>query len=72
MVNTQIGNRYGGGLAAGAFLEQFVGDTPWIHLDIAGPSTSSGTALNPAGGTGVMARTLAYHVLFTAQSKENQ
>lgn len=71
MVNTQLGNRYGGGLAAGAFLEQFVGDTPWIHLDIAGPSTSAGTALNPAGGTGVMARTLAYHVLFTAQSKEN-
>lgn len=69
MVNTQLGNRYGSGLAAGAFLEQFVGETPWLHLDIAGPSTSKGTALDPAGGTGVMARTLAYHVLFSAQDK---
>lgn len=68
MVNTQLGNRFGGGLAAGAFLEQFVGETPWVHLDIAGPSTSKGTALDPVGGTGVMARTLAYHVLFSAQA----
>ena len=71
MVNTQLGNRYGGGLAAGAFLEQFAGDTPWIHLDIAGPSTTKGTALDPAGGTGVMARSLAYYVLLLSQAQSS-
>ncbi|WP_419944746.1 leucyl aminopeptidase [Candidatus Poriferisodalis sp.] len=30
-------NRYGGTLHAGLFLSEFVGDTPWVHLDIAGP-----------------------------------
>ena len=30
------GGRWGGAITAAAFLEAFVGDTPWIHLDIAG------------------------------------
>ncbi len=30
------GGRWGGAITAGAFLKEFVGDTPWIHLDIAG------------------------------------
>jgi leucyl aminopeptidase len=30
------GSRYGGAIAAAMFLKEFVGDTPWIHLDIAG------------------------------------
>jgi leucyl aminopeptidase len=29
-------NRYGGATTAAMFLKEFVGDTPWIHLDIAG------------------------------------
>jgi leucyl aminopeptidase len=29
-------NRYGGATSAAMFLKEFAGDTPWIHLDIAG------------------------------------
>ncbi len=31
-----IGPREGGAISAAAFLKQFVGETPWAHLDIAG------------------------------------
>jgi leucyl aminopeptidase len=34
LMNT--GGRYGGASTAAAFLHAFVGDTPWLHLDIAG------------------------------------
>ena len=30
------GGRYGGAITAGGFLAAFVGDYPWVHLDIAG------------------------------------
>jgi leucyl aminopeptidase len=30
------GGRYGGASTAAMFLKEFVGDTPWVHLDIAG------------------------------------
>ncbi|MFP7200214.1 leucyl aminopeptidase [Lysinibacillus halotolerans] len=47
----------------GGFVGEFVGDTPWIHLDIAGTSdASSSYDLGPKGGTGVMVRTLATFV----------
>ena len=29
-------NRYGGASSAAAFLREFAGETPWVHLDIAG------------------------------------
>jgi leucyl aminopeptidase len=29
-------NRYGGASSAAVFLKEFAGDTPWVHLDIAG------------------------------------
>ncbi len=32
-----IGGPYGGAITAALFLSEFVGDTPWAHLDIAGP-----------------------------------
>ena len=35
MMNTGK-NRYGGAISGAMFLKEFVGDTPWIHLDIAG------------------------------------
>src|ERR1700735_168856 len=31
-----IGGRYGGAISAAWFLREFVGETPWVHLDIAG------------------------------------
>jgi len=31
-----VGNRAAGTITAAAFLQAFVGDVPWVHLDIAG------------------------------------
>ena len=51
----------GGANVAASFLEVFVNEgTSWIHLDIAGSSsTKTGSNLNPKGATGVMVETLA-------------
>ncbi|WP_040224604.1 leucyl aminopeptidase [Bhargavaea cecembensis] len=52
----------------GGFVGEFAGETPWIHLDIAGTSdASSAHDLGPKGGTGVMVRTLATLVDFMAE-----
>ncbi len=53
-------DRNGGMLTAGIFLREFVGSTPWAHLDIAGPSfnESAPWGYTPKGGTGVAVRTL--------------
>ncbi len=50
----------GGTLFAAAFLREFVGETPWAHLDIAGPAFNEGGAFDytPVGGTGSGVRTL--------------
>ena len=51
--------RYGGALTAGLFLEAFVADRPWVHLDIAGPArASSDDGELTRGGTGFGVRTL--------------
>ena len=53
-------NRYGGALTAGIFLESFVGDVPWVHLDIAGPARAAADDGELSrGGTGFGVRTLA-------------
>lgn len=50
----------GGALHAALFLEKFVGDRPWAHIDMAGTAQSSGDAgWKTAGGTGFGARLLA-------------
>lgn len=47
----------------GGFVGEFVGNMPWIHLDIAGTSEAkSASPIGQAGGTGVMVRTLAAFV----------
>lgn len=54
-----IGGKWGGAVTAAKFLQQFVADTPWAHLDIAGPSwVDSESATRDAGGTGCFVRTL--------------
>lgn len=56
-----IGERNGGMLTAAAFLREFVAkDTPWAHLDIAGPAFLEATpwAYNAKGATGFGVRTL--------------
>ena len=35
-----VGDRYGGSITAAQFLQRFVKDTPWAHLDIAGMAWS--------------------------------
>ena len=55
------GDKYGGALTAAAFLSEFVPEeTPWAHLDIAGPAFNSGSPYDyvPSGGTGAGVRTL--------------
>ncbi|MBY0459901.1 MAG: hypothetical protein K2V38_21490, partial [Gemmataceae bacterium] len=53
------GGRWAGAIAGGKFLEQFVGDAKWVHLDIAGPAfAESDTAAMDAGGTGCMVRAI--------------
>ncbi len=53
------GGRYGGAITAAQFLAEFVGDAPWVHIDIAGTFNSDkerGYLLK--GATGVGVRTL--------------
>jgi leucyl aminopeptidase len=54
------GGRPGGTITAGLFLREFVDETPWVHLDIAGTSTSDGSASLAKGPTGVMVRTFVH------------
>jgi leucyl aminopeptidase len=50
----------GGAVFAASFLHEFVGDTKWAHLDIAGPAFNDGEphGYTPKGGTGASVRTL--------------
>lgn len=53
------GTRMGGSISAAWFLKEFVGDAHWVHLDIAGPSsTTKEKGYVAKGGTGVGVRTL--------------
>jgi leucyl aminopeptidase len=48
-----MGDRWGGSITAALFLREFVGDTPWIHVDIAGPSMANRAyGIYAKGGTG--------------------
>ena len=65
LANAKVGNRAGGMLLAAAFLAEFIGERdgspiPWVHIDIAGPSTNTGSAFGhtPVGATGVTVRGL--------------
>ena len=61
-----MGDRMGGMLVAGLFLQEFVGERaeggqiPWAHLDIAGPSYNEAApyGYTPKGGVGFAVRTL--------------
>ena len=53
-------DKWGGTLFAAAFLQEFVGDHRWAHLDIAGPAFNEKSAhgYTTAGGTGFAVPTL--------------
>jgi leucyl aminopeptidase len=51
--------RWGGAITAAKFLQNFVREVPWVHIDIAGPAfAESPLPHRDAGATGVMVRTL--------------
>ena len=55
--------RMGGAITGAAFLSKFVGESPWVHLDIAGPSwTTKDRGYIPRGATGVPVRLLVEYL----------
>lgn len=51
--------RWAGAISAAKLLQRFVGQKPWVHLDIAGPAfLESAKPWQDAGGTGAFVRTL--------------
>jgi len=47
------GDRYGGSITAALFLQEFVGETPWLHCDVAGPVLAErARGIYPKGATG--------------------
>ncbi|MGW3492820.1 leucyl aminopeptidase [Streptomyces sp. NPDC001020] len=64
-----MGERMGGGLVAGLFLKEFIGEgITWAHLDIAGPAFNEQAPFGytPKGGTGSAVRTLVRLAELTA------
>jgi leucyl aminopeptidase len=62
MKNT--GPRPGGSITAALFLKQFINNTAWAHLDIAGPVWSDKeNGVNNSGATGFPVRTLVNWVM---------
>lgn len=52
-------DRWGGAITAALLLAEFVGESPWAHLDVAGPARSESVdAYVGKGGTGFGVRTL--------------
>jgi leucyl aminopeptidase len=48
-----IGGRFGGAITAAQFLQRFIKDTPWVHLDVAGTAFDSAkNEINQSWGSG--------------------
>ena len=65
------GHKYGGAITAALFLAEFVDDTPWVHIDIAGTANSnkeSGYIVK--GATGIGVRTLVELASSEAKNQE--
>jgi leucyl aminopeptidase len=61
------GGRPAGSITAGWFLQEFVGDFPWVHLDIAGTAFGDGKlSYQTKGATGAPTRLLVEWVLSRA------
>lgn len=57
------GGQYGGAITAGWFLQQFVGNAKWVHLDIAGTAwEEKGRHYLPKGATGVGVRLITEYL----------
>ncbi len=65
-----VGGRGAGTITAAAFLNKFVEDFPWAHLDIAGTAcTETGRPYVPKGATGVGVRLLVQYLSRMASSR---
>ncbi len=63
-----VGGKWGGAITAAHFLAEFAGDTPWVHLDVAGTSLSEKSrGYVVKGATGVTVRTLVNLALSLAK-----
>jgi leucyl aminopeptidase len=57
------GDRAGGAITAALFLKTFAKETPYVHVDIAGPaSVTSSRPATPKGGTGFAVATIIEYV----------
>lgn len=66
-----VAGRWGGAVTAAMFLKEFVGDTPWIHLDIAGVAwMESDKPWMAKGPSGIPVRSLVEYVRELAGEKE--
>jgi leucyl aminopeptidase len=62
--NIAVKNVGGGAITAALFLKEFAGDTPWVHLDIAGPAKADEDDFErPKWATGSGVRTLVEYVV---------
>ena len=61
-----VAGRAAGSITAAKFLQKFVGDVPWAHLDIAGTAWKGGTA---KGSTGRPVGLLVQYLLDQARAK---
>jgi leucyl aminopeptidase len=59
-----VAGRAGGSITAAKFLQRFVGEFPWAHLDIAGSAWKGGAA---KGATGRPVGLLVHYLLGRAQ-----
>ena len=68
-----IGERYGGAITAALFLNEFVGDVPWAHMDIAGTAFSEKPGdYWPRGATGNPVRTVVRFVESQANGRSRR
>ncbi len=59
-----IGGRWGGAISAALFLENFVSEVPWVHIDIAGPSyVEKPSDWYQYGATGFGVRTVVNYIM---------
>jgi leucyl aminopeptidase len=66
-----IGGRKAGPITGAKLLANFVGKTPWVHLDIAGTAqTEKEYGYQVKGATGAMVRTLICLAMSFAESKK--
>ncbi|MGZ4190399.1 MAG: leucyl aminopeptidase [Actinomycetota bacterium] len=62
--NVASKNVGGGAITAALFLKEFAGDTPWVHIDIAGPAKADEDRYeNPKWATGAGVRTLVEYAM---------